>query len=115
MNFQGMNMPYGMKDMTAQTQTPEQGKESGCVLQQPQNMMMNQMGYNPCQTMQGYNQVVNKCYVQEVPHYVNYNTHVVNNCIKKHYVVPTYSQTQETVYVDEYVNQCQNTFNPFMF
>ncbi|UKI49175.1 MAG: hypothetical protein L6U99_10475 [Clostridium sp.] len=31
----------------------------------------------------GYNQVINKCFVSDVPHYVNYNTHVVNNCIKK--------------------------------
>ncbi len=56
----------------------------------------------------GYNQVINKCFVSDVPHYVNYNTHVVNNCIKRHYIVPTYSTTEETKYFDEY-----QTNNPY--
>ena len=49
------------------------------------------------------NQVVQTCNVQEVPHYTNYHTHVVNNCIKKHINIPVYSQSSENVLIDEYV------------
>ena len=35
--------------------------------------------------------------------YLNH-PHIVNNCIKRHVNIPTYSTTAETVYVDEYVN-----------
>ncbi len=61
----------------------------------------------------GYNQVINKCFVSDVPHYVNYNTHVVNNCIKRHYIVPTYSTTEETKYFDEYQTMPYQTNNPY--
>jgi hypothetical protein len=30
--------------------------------------------------------------------------HVVNNCIKRHIAIPTYSTSAENVYVDEYVD-----------
>lgn len=30
--------------------------------------------------------------------------HVVNNCIKRHINIPTYSTSTENVYLDEYVN-----------
>lgn len=53
------------------------------------------------------NNVVKKCFVEEVPHVVNYNTHVVNECVKKHITVPKYTTTEETVYIDEYA------FTPF--
>ncbi len=48
------------------------------------------------------NNVVKKCFVEEVPHVINYNTHVVNECVKKHITVPKYTTTEETVYIDEY-------------
>ena len=50
------------------------------------------------------NQVVQTCNVQDVPHVINYHTHVVNNCIKRHINVPTYSASQETVMQDQYVD-----------
>lgn len=56
-----------------------------------------------CPTCQQCNQVVQTCNVQDVPHYINYHTHVVNNCIKRHINIPTYSTSTENVYYDEYV------------
>ena len=55
-------------------------------------------------TYQKCNQVVQTCNVQDVPHYTNYHTHLVNNCIKRHISVPTYSASQETVLQDQYVD-----------
>lgn len=49
-----------------------------------------------------YNNVVKKCFVEEVPHVVNYNTHVVNECVKKHITIPKYTTTEETLFIDEY-------------
>lgn len=49
-----------------------------------------------------YNNVVKQCFVEEVPHVVNYNTHVVNECVKKHITIPKYTCTEETVCIDEY-------------
>ncbi|MFI3329859.1 MAG: hypothetical protein R3Y05_05165 [bacterium] len=51
-----------------------------------------------------YNNIVKKCFVEEVPHVVNYNTHVVNECVKKHITIPKYTTTEETVFIDEYQN-----------
>ncbi len=48
------------------------------------------------------NNVVKKCFVEEVPHVINYNTHVINECVKKHITIPKYTTTEETVYIDEY-------------
>ncbi len=53
------------------------------------------------------NNVVKKCYVEEVPHVVNYNTHVINECVKKHITVPKYTTTEETIFIDEF------QFNPY--
>ena len=55
-------------------------------------------------TYQQQNQVVQTCNVQDVPHYTNFHTHVVNNCIKRHIAIPTYSTSAENVYLDEYVD-----------
>lgn len=60
---------------------------------------------NSASTYSNCCQTVNKCFYEDVPHYVNHHTHVVNNCIKRHYVVPTYSTDEETVYIDENVQQ----------
>ncbi len=58
-----------------------------------------------------YNNIVKKCYVEEVPHVVNYNTHVVNECVKKHITIPKYTTTEETVCIDEYeTSPCQPIF-----
>lgn len=54
-------------------------------------------------TCQQCNQVVQTCNVQDVPHYTNYHTHVVNNCIKRHINIPTYSTSTENVMINEYV------------
>lgn len=56
-------------------------------------------------TYQNCNQVVQTYNVQDVPHYVNYNTHVINNCIKRHVNVPTFTQTSENVMINQYVDQ----------
>ena len=52
------------------------------------------------------NQVVQKCFVEEMPYYVGYNTHVVNNVVRRHIQIPVYTQTQETVYMDEWQTGC---------
>ena len=59
---------------------------------------------NVMPTYQQCNQVVQTCDVEDVPHYINYHTHVVNNMVKRHVNIPTYSQSQENVVVNEYVN-----------
>ena len=53
-------------------------------------------------TYQQYNQVVQTCNVEEIPHMVDYHTHVVNNLVKRHINVPTYSQSYENVVINEY-------------
>lgn len=110
MNYQGMNIPYGLKDSMSKGVEVESTKDScnttATAFQTPAMSMSCGCGCpTATPTYQNCNQVVNKCYVQDVPHYINYNTHVVNNCVKRHYTVPTYTQTQETVYSEEYVNQ----------
>lgn len=81
MNFQGTNLN-------------QMGTDCGC-------------GNNTCPytqpTYQQCQQVVQTCNVQEVPHYVNYHTHVVNNCVKRHVNIPTYSTSGENVIINEYV------------
>ena len=66
----------------------------------------NQCGCNDnvAPTYQQFNQVVQMCDVEDIPHYVNYHTHFVNNMVKRHVNIPTYSQSQENVIVNEYVN-----------
>ena len=81
MNFQGSNVnPMGFD-------TSDHSCGCGCVTP----------------TYQQCNQVVQTCNVQEVPHYINYHTHVVNNVVKRHINIPTYSTSSENVFLDEYV------------
>lgn len=72
---------------------------------------------NPCGTFsptyQQYNQVVQTCNVEEVPHYVNYHTHVVNNFVKRHVNIPTYSTSGENVVINEYA-QTPAMANPYI-
>lgn len=66
-------------------------------------------------TSQQCNQVVQTCNVQDVPHYINYHTHVVNNCIKRHINIPTYSTSAENVMIDEYVQGSPMYAQPMMY
>ncbi len=61
------------------------------------------------------NNIVKKCYVEEVPHVVNYNTHVINECVKKHITVPKYTCSEETVVIDEYQTMPMQQPTPFQF
>ena len=109
---------------------PNMGTEAGYMgnvgVTTPNNMGMNTMDYmqapstcSSCQLgqmqsgfmQQGYvqpgcNQVVQQQCTVDLPYYVNYNTHVVNNVIRRHIQIPVYSQTQETVYIDEWQTGC---------
>ena len=77
------------------------------------NYLGSNVNQNPCgcnsgcpttmPTYQQCNQVVQTCNVEEVPHYINYHTHIVNNCIKRHVNIPTYSTSGENVMINEYV------------
>ncbi len=62
---------------------------------------MGYMGSNNCCGPKDTCQVINKCFVEEVPHYYNCHTHVVNTCVRKHIYIPKYSCSEETVYVDQ--------------
>ena len=53
-------------------------------------------------TYQQCNQVIHVCNVEEIPHYIDFHTHVVNDCVKKHINVPTYSTSMENVLINEY-------------
>lgn len=70
-------------------------------------------------TYQQYNQLVQTCNVEEIPHVIDYHTHVVNNFVKRHVNVPTYSQSYENVLINEYVqaqpmmNQCPYYQQPY--
>lgn len=61
-----------------------------------------------CNEMLGGCNVVNKCFVEEVPHNVCCHTHVVNNVVRRHVYIPNYSESYETVYFDEYPQQAYN-------
>lgn len=81
--------------------------------QQNMGYMQNQGMYDGCgcnnmmpQVLPSCNQVVQKCFVEDMPYYVGYNTHVVNNVVRRHIQIPVYSQSQETVYFDEWQNGC---------
>ena len=82
----------------------------GCGMQgmdyMPQQTMMSGMGLGFGQP--GCNQVVQQTCAVDMPYYVNYNTHVVNNVVRRHIQIPVYSQTQETVYFDEWQTGCCN-------
>ena len=51
-------------------------------------------------TFEQCKQVVQTCNVEEVPHYINYHTHVVNNIVKKHVNIPTYSVSEENILIE---------------
>ena len=54
-------------------------------------------------TYQQCNQVVQTYNYEDIPHYINYHTHIVNNCVKRHVNVPTCSASTENVVINEYV------------
>ena len=98
---------------------------------------MNFMGQNygsngcGCQTQPTFEQckqVVQTCNVEEVPHYINYHTHVVNNIVKKHVNIPTYSMSEENIlieyppaqampmgYMPQPIQNCQGTYQQPMY
>ena len=107
----GTNMP-NMGTMNTmdymQTQTG-----CGCGMGAMQNTMM-QPGFGAMQggfmqqplAQGGCNQVVQQTCAVDMPYYVNYNMHVVNNVVRRHIQIPVYTQTQETVYFDEWQTGC---------
>ena len=77
------------------------------------NPMMTNMDYMqpqgcgmPAYNQQGYGQVVQQTCAIDIPYHVNYNTHVVNNVVRRHIQIPVYTQTQQTVYFDEWQTGC---------
>ena len=91
-NMMGMNTPGFM---------PTQNTGCGCGTDMNIMGMMNQQFAQP-----GCNQVVEQTCAVDMPYYVNYNTHVVNNVVRRHIQIPVYSQTQQTVYFDEWQTGC---------
>ena len=104
----GTNMPnmQTMPNMDyMQGQMPMQG--CGMGMMQGCGMGMMQGGCMSQQVMQpGCSQVVQQTCAVDMPYYVNYNTHVVNNVVRRHIQIPVYSQTQQTVYFDEWQTGC---------
>ena len=80
----------------------------GCGMQTPFMGGYSQTGYGMGMpfiggnTQQGCGQVLQQTCAVDIPYYVNYNTHVVNNVVRRHIQIPVYSQTQETIYFDEW-------------
>ena len=91
-NIMGMNTMGSM---------PTQNSGCGCGSGMNTMAMMNQQYMQP-----GCNQVVEQTCAVDMPYYVNYNTHVVNNVVRRHIQIPVYSQTQQTVYFDEWQQGC---------
>ena len=115
------NMNMGMSDaMNMQSMGYTSNTGCGANMTMPTTGYPTNMGYMPgygmndgfgCGQMMppvlpGCNQVVQKCFVEEMPYYVGYNTHVVNNVVRRHIQIPVYSQSQETVYMDEWQTGC---------
>lgn len=113
-----MNFGY---PFTPYASNVSQEQYMGNVVTTPNMMGMNMPGYMPAQNMgcgcggammnqpfgqSGCNQVVEQTCAVDMPYYVNYNTHVVNNVVRRHIQIPVYSQTQETVYFDEWQQGC---------
>lgn len=67
------------------------------------------------------NQVEESCQFVDVPHYINYHTHNIMNVYKRHFTVPTCSQSSEVRVFDVEVpyqagyngNGLNNFFVPF--
>lgn len=55
-----------------------------------------------CQSQRDNCNVVNKQFCEEIPHCYNVHTHVVNNVTRRHYYIPQYTYSEETVFMDEY-------------
>ena len=100
----GVNTPnMGMNTMEFM-QTPTTC--SSCQLGQMQQGLMQPGFMGQSLMQQGCGQVVQQQCTVDIPYYVNYNTHVVNNVIRRHIQIPVYSQTQETVFIDEWQTGC---------
>ena len=104
----GTNMPnmQTMPNMDyMQGQMPMQGcgigAMQGCGMGMMQGGCMSQQAMQPA-----CSQVVQQTCAVDMPYYVNYNTHVVNNVVRRHIQIPVYSQTQETIYFDEWQAGC---------
>jgi hypothetical protein len=105
----GTNMPnmQAMPNMDyMQGQMPMQGcgmgmMQGGCGIGAMQGGCMSQQAMQPA-----CSQVVQQTCAVDMPYYVNYNTHVVNNVVRRHIQIPVYSQTQETIYFDEWQAGC---------
>ena len=92
--------------MANATNMPNMGY-AGNVSYMPNQGMYDMCGTNMMpQVMPGCNQVVQKCFVEDMPYYVGYNMHVVNNVVRRHIQIPVYSQSQEVVYFDEWQTGC---------
>ena len=70
-----------------------------------------------CNQMPSCNQVVETYNVEMIPHYTNYHTTHINNCIKRHINIPVFTDSFETVVTNEYVagmpiyqSQCQMAY-----
>ncbi len=91
MNFNGNFMPTcdGMNTMN-------HGNNCGCgCCQLPA----------ACPTYTCCNNTVNKCTVQDFPHYSNYHTNVVNTHIRRHVNIPQYTTTETEQFVDQFVQE----------
>ena len=75
-------------------------------IQNPQTAPIDNGLMNSTPMMQGPCCVQNKTFCQYVPQPCNFHTHTVNTVIRKRYVVPTYTNSEETVFVDD--NPCCN-------
>lgn len=113
MNFGYPNTPYAPNMGTEQymgnvgTNMPNMGGMNAMDYMQPTMGSCGcGMGMQPQFSQPGCNQVVQQTCAVDMPYYVNYNTHVVNNVVRRHIQIPVYSQTQETIYFDEWQQSC---------
>jgi hypothetical protein len=103
MNFGYPNTPYA-SNMSQEGYMGNVGMNPMMDYMQPQTMPYG-MGMGGC-GQQSCNQVVQQMATVDMPYYVNYNTHVINNVVRRHIQIPVYSQTQETIYFDEWQQGC---------
>lgn len=110
MNFGYPNTPYAAnigEQYMGNVANPNMGYASQMeCMQQPQTNYGTQMPFMNGFNQQGCGQVLQQTCAVDMPYYVNYNTHVVNNVIRRHIQIPVYTQTQETVYIDEWQTGC---------
>jgi hypothetical protein len=96
----GTNMP-NMQTIPNMDCMQGQMPMQGCGMGMMQGGCMSQQAMQPA-----CSQVVQQTCAVDMPYYVNYNTHVVNNVVRRHIQIPVYSQTQETIYFDEWQAGC---------